>query len=412
MTRPATSCGAHDRLPQLARHPQPRGRRRRALPGEDGRGAGRARLPRSRSSARRTPAAPPEEVVDGVRFVRRGSKLSVYPAGMRALRRGDLGRRRRRGRRAERAAVLLPAGHPHGRSWCWSTTCTASSGRWSTRAWSAGSAGGSSAGWRPLPLPAVPVRRGLARHPRRAGGARRDAGTAVAVVHNGTDPVVPVAAGQGADPDDRRRRPAGPPQAGRARHRRRRSCLRERAARICACTSSAAGGGRARLHAYAVEHGAGDDRRVRGPRRRGRASRRSTSAPGCWLCPRSRRGGDWWSARPACTRTPTVAYRSAGGTRESIADGRSGVLVDTPEELHAGRSASCSPTSAAAATWEKEPASPAIPSHGSTPSTRSRSCCGRCWPVGASRARTLTFRRKSRTADQGQRVSFRCRSRW
>ena len=30
---------------------------------------------------------------------------------------------------------------------------------------------------------------------------------------------------------------------------------------------------------------------------------------------------------------PTVAYSSAGGTRESIADGSSGVLVDTPEEL-------------------------------------------------------------------------------
>ena len=32
-------------------------------------------------------------------------------------------------------------------------------------------------------------------------------------------------------------------------------------------------------------------------------------------------------------RTPTVAYRSAGGTRESIADGTSGLLVDEPEEL-------------------------------------------------------------------------------
>ncbi len=30
---------------------------------------------------------------------------------------------------------------------------------------------------------------------------------------------------------------------------------------------------------------------------------------------------------------PTVAYGSAGGTRESIADGTSGLLVDTPEEL-------------------------------------------------------------------------------
>ena len=36
-------------------------------------------------------AAPPEEVIDRVRYVRRGSKLSVYPAGMAALRRGLLG---------------------------------------------------------------------------------------------------------------------------------------------------------------------------------------------------------------------------------------------------------------------------------------------------------------------------------
>ena len=35
-------------------------------------------------------AAPPEEVRGGIRFVRRGGKLSVYAAGMRALRRGDL----------------------------------------------------------------------------------------------------------------------------------------------------------------------------------------------------------------------------------------------------------------------------------------------------------------------------------
>jgi glycosyltransferase involved in cell wall biosynthesis len=35
----------------------------------------------------------------------------------------------------------------------------------------------------------------------------------------------------------------------------------------------------------------------------------------------------------AAHRTPTVAYRSAGGTRESIIDGVSGVLVETPEEF-------------------------------------------------------------------------------
>ncbi len=31
--------------------------------------------------------------------------------------------------------------------------------------------------------------------------------------------------------------------------------------------------------------------------------------------------------------TPTVAYRSAGGTLESVAAGMSGLLVDEPEEL-------------------------------------------------------------------------------
>ncbi|MFT3872091.1 MAG: glycosyltransferase family 4 protein [Nocardioides sp.] len=36
--------------------------------------------------------APPEEVIDGVRFVRRGSKLTVYPQGMSSLLRGLLGK--------------------------------------------------------------------------------------------------------------------------------------------------------------------------------------------------------------------------------------------------------------------------------------------------------------------------------
>lgn len=35
--------------------------------------------------------APADEVVDGIRFVRRGTKTGVYAAGVRALRRGDLG---------------------------------------------------------------------------------------------------------------------------------------------------------------------------------------------------------------------------------------------------------------------------------------------------------------------------------
>jgi hypothetical protein len=38
------------------------------------------------------PGAAPDEVVDGIRYVRRGTKLSVYAQGIRALHRGDLGR--------------------------------------------------------------------------------------------------------------------------------------------------------------------------------------------------------------------------------------------------------------------------------------------------------------------------------
>ena len=39
--------------------------------------------------------------------------------------------------------------------------------------------------------------------------------------------------------------------------------------------------------------------------------------------------------------TPTVAYRSAGGTRESIDDGRSGLLVDDFEEFVGGAGDGC-----------------------------------------------------------------------
>ena len=42
--------------------------------------------------------------------------------------------------------------------------------------------------------------------------------------------------------------------------------------------------------------------------------------------------------------TPTVAYRSAGGTRESVADGMSGLLVDDPEAAHRRGARACSPT--------------------------------------------------------------------
>ena len=84
-------AGARDRLPELARHPNPEGGGAERALEEVAEGlvdAGRRVTVFSAAYA----GAPPEEVVDGVRYVRRGSKLSVYLRGMQALAPGRLGR--------------------------------------------------------------------------------------------------------------------------------------------------------------------------------------------------------------------------------------------------------------------------------------------------------------------------------
>ena len=176
-------------------------------------------------------------------------------------------------------------------------------------------------------LPPQPVRRGLARHPRRAARPRR---------HRAPDRGRAQRHRPGASPvDDRasrrprwsRGRPAGPAQAGRARHRRGRRAARDapgpaaarRGQRLVggpSCTSTP----RARAPATPSSS---RDTSTRS------ASTRSTSSPGCWRCRRSRRAGGWWSARPAMHGTPTVAYRER--RRHPGVDRRRaspGVLVD------------------------------------------------------------------------------------
>src|SRR4051812_2202575 len=139
-------------------------------------------------------AAPPDEVVDGVRFVRRGSKLSVYLEGMRALRRGDLGDPDvvvdiQNGlpfftRLVTRAPVVVLVHHVHREQW--PVVYPGLTGR---------------VGWfierRVAPLlyrrsQYVAVSRAT-RAELRTLGVR---GPRVAVVHNGTDPVLPVASGK------------------------------------------------------------------------------------------------------------------------------------------------------------------------------------------------------------------------
>ena len=131
-------------------------------------------------------AAPADEVVDGVRYVRRGDHLEVYLLGVwnLLLRRVRQGRPRRR--RAERAARSSPASPPASPSSSSCTTCTASSGRSSSPGCSAGSAGGSSAGSRRVLYRRSPVRRGVAGDPRRARRPSAWTSERIAIVHNGT----------------------------------------------------------------------------------------------------------------------------------------------------------------------------------------------------------------------------------
>ena len=268
------------------------------------------------------------------------------------------------------------------------------------RADAAGSAGGSSAGWRRGSTGRQPVRRGVARHP--GGAARRSASTGprIAVVHNGTDPAVPVGAGEVRAPEHLRGRPPGPAQAGRARDRRRPRAARGAPRPPAHRRRQRLVGGRAaplRRRPRRRRH-----RRLHRSRRRAAQARdlRGVLGDGAAVAeggvgPGRRRG------RP--TATPTVAYRSAGGTRESIVDGVSGLLVDSPDELTAALGGCC-----ATPAYRQMLAKGALEaSTGSPGSTRSRP--SHTWwrpPSGASSSATRT---QSRTAPRTGTVLVSCR---
>ncbi len=162
----------------------------------------------------------------------------------------------------------------------------------------------------------------------------------IAVVHNGTDPVVPTGVGKSHAPHDRRRRPPGPAQAGRARHRR-----RARAARAAprTCTLHVVGGGwwEAELHRYAAERGAGRHGRLRGPRGRAAQARGLRAGVGAGpavaeggVGPRRRRGRH----APHADRRVRVRGRDPRVDRRT---GVSGLLVDGPRQTSPTRSTAC-----------------------------------------------------------------------
>ena len=268
-------------------------------------------------------AAPPDETVDGVRFMRRGTKLTVYLEGVRALLRRELGRVDavidvQNGlpfftRTATRRPVVVLVHHVHREQW--PVVYPGVSGR---------------VGWwierRLAPrlyrrCQYVAVSRATRQELVGLGVDR----SRIAVVHNGTDPVVPVGVGKSPHPTIAvvgrlvpHKQVEHAIDAALA--------LRERhpGLRLHVVGS---GWWEAQLHEYAAAKGAGDTVVFEGHVDERRKHEVYEQA---WLLalPSLKEGWGLVIGEAGMHRTPTVAYAAAGGTRESVSDGTSGLLVD------------------------------------------------------------------------------------
>lgn len=276
-------------------------------------------------------AAPPEEVIDGIRVVRRGTKMSVYPIAMLWVALGRFGPVDvivdvQNGlpffsRLVTRAPVVVLIHHVHREQWpVVYSGAVARVGWWIERTF---------APWLYRRCQYIAVSRAT-RAELRTLGVR---GPRVAVVHNGTDPVVPVDPGKSTTPTVA--------VVGRlVPHKQVEHAIDvvlELRAKYPDLRLFVVGSGwwEAELHAYADSHDAGDTVVFTGHVDEGHKHEIYERA---WLLllPSLKEGWGLVIGEAGMHGTPTVAYRSAGGTRESIADGRSGVLVeDTAEFLKA-----------------------------------------------------------------------------
>ncbi|PUA79101.1 glycosyltransferase family 4 protein [Nocardioides currus] len=273
-------------------------------------------------------AAPPEEVHNGVRYVRRGTKLSVYREGVTALARRTLGEVDvvvdvQNGlpfftRAATRKPVVVLVHHVHREQW--PVVYPGVTGR---------------VGWwiEHSLAPRLYRRCQYVAVSRATRGELQQLGVGadrIAVVHNGTDPVVPVGTGKSAHPmiavvgrlvpHKQVEHAIDAALALRGRH----PDLRLHVV--------GSGWWEAELHAYAAARGAGETVVFEGQvdeRRKHEVYEQS------WLLglPSLKEGWGLVIGEAGMHRTPAVAYRSAGGTRESIAHDRSGVLVDHPADF-------------------------------------------------------------------------------
>src|SRR4051812_16443394 len=273
-------------------------------------------------------AAPPEETVDGIRFVRRGSKLSVYPVGMAALRRGDLGDPDvvvdvQNGlpffsRLVTRKPVVVLVHHVHREQW--PVVYPGLPGRvgwWIERRL---------APWLYRREQYVAVSRATRAELRQLGVT----GPRVAVVHNGTDPALAVDVTKSPTPMIA--------VVGRLVPHKQVEHAIDAAIALRAefpdLRLHVVGGGwwEGNLHEYAARQGAGDTVVFEG---HVEDRRKHEVYEQAWVLalPSLKEGWGLVVGEAGMHETPAVAYRSAGGTRESIEDGVSGILVDSQADL-------------------------------------------------------------------------------
>lgn len=277
-------------------------------------------------------AAPPEETRHGIRFVRRGGKLSVYAAGMRALRRGDLDGPHggvdlvvdvQNGlpffsRLVTRAALIVLVHHVHREQWpVVYPGATGRVGWWVERRFA----------------PRLYRREQYVAVSRATRAELVELGVdpqRIAVVHNGTDPYQAVDPGKSPTPMIA--------VVGRlVPHKQVEHAvdavlaLREQ---VPGLTLHVVGSGwwEAELASYVAERGAGDLVVLEG---HVSEERKHEVYERAWVLalPSLKEGWGLVIGEAGMHGTPAVAYRAAGGTQESIEDGHSGLLVDTQEEL-------------------------------------------------------------------------------
>lgn len=274
------------------------------------------------------PGAAPDQTIDGVRFVRRGSKLTVYAHGLWALASGRLGRPdlvvdAQNGvpffsRLATRSPVVVLVHHVHREQW--QVVYPGLPGRigWFLES--------RLAPWLYRRSQYVAVSRATRDELRGLRVSRRR----IAVVHNGADPVVEV-------PDAKSGHPTICAVGRLVPHKQLEHAI-DSALELRRLHPDlrlhivGSGWWDSQLHEYAAAHDAGETVVFEGhvdEETKQRIYQRS------WVMalPSLKEGWGLVVGEAGMHGTPTVAYRSAGGTRESISDGVSGLLVDTPEDF-------------------------------------------------------------------------------